>query len=237
LIFPAFTMIAESMFKHAKPVAMRVCLLGVFFIAGCADSEPAEIHEFLIRVGSRMITVGDYQKAFEIAKSAYPHNEMQSAATLQEVHLRLLSQLIEELVLLERAEELRIRVTDSELETAVSGIRKDFPEESFEQVLLEHAVSYPVWEKRLRDRLLMEKVVADELKDRISIGAEDILDYYDSRFRPAGDAGSKEDMDRIIVMRLRREKAEVVYREWMKTLKARFTIEINEKQLNGIAGG
>lgn len=220
------------MFKHTAPVAMIMCLWGIFFIAGCAESEPVGSQEFLIRVGSRTITVGEYKRAFEIAKSAYSHNEMQSPGILKEVQGRLLSQLIEELVLLERAEELEIKVTDSELETTVNDIKKDFPEESFEQVLLENAVSYPVWEKRLKERLLMGKVVAEELKDRISIGAEDILEYYDSPFRPGGDGGSKADMDRIVVMQLRRKKTEGVYREWLKTLESRFTVEINEKELN-----
>ena len=46
---------------------------------------------------------------------------------------------------------------------AAAEIKKDYPEDTFEKTLLEFAVSYESWETRLRNRLLMEKVV-DSLK-------------------------------------------------------------------------
>ena len=205
--------------------------------SGCTGSSSENDNDFLIRVGDRVITTMDFKTAFEIAKSAYPHNEMQNSSAFKAAQSRLLNQLTEELILLERAGELDISVTDSEMDAAVSRIKKDYPDEVFDQTLLEYAVSYDTWKQRLKIRLLMEKVVEQELEDHISITANDILSYYEAHYqlKPQTEQDT-EKVNKVIVEQLRKKKAEDAYRAWIKKLQDRYSIQINTEQWESIIG-
>jgi hypothetical protein len=82
----------------------------------------------------------------------------------------------------------------------------------------------------------MEKVIDEDLKHRITIEPDEILAYYDAHVRSKADDSLKPgDINEVIVMQLRRKKAENAYLAWMKTLQKEYTIEINQKQWEKIA--
>ena len=223
------------MIKGAHTLSILIgVLLFVYALAGCADSSSKQGDEYIIRIGDRVVTVLDYNKAFEIAKAAYPHNEIQDSTAVRNAKSRLLNQLSEEMIIQERAEEMGIIISDSELEKAISDIKEDYPEDTFEQVILEYAVPYDSWKKRIKTRLLMEKVIAKELEEQIVITPDDISKYYEEHgmdIEPASD--QKEDSEEInttIVKYLRREKVEQAYKPWIKNLQKKYTIELNKAQ-------
>lgn len=231
-----------TLFRHLKNELPGGCRAGwmlviiTAFWVGCTNSGSAENMDYLVRIRSSVISVGEFKKAFEIAKNAYTHNEMQNPPAYRAAQQRLLNQLTEELILIERAKDLDIQITESEIESTVADIKSDYPEGVFEKMLLEHAVSYPTWKKRLERRLLMEKVIDEELKHRITIEPNEILAYYDAHVRSKADDFPKPgDTNEVIVMQLRREKAEDAYLAWIKTLQKEYIIEINQKQWEKIA--
>ncbi len=216
-----------------------VGLLLLFFqLSGCEQKASDYGNEVLLRVGDRVVTVLDFKEAFEISKTAYAHNIRQQAEDLREAQIRLLNQLIIEMVLLERAQELEISVSDDELQKAVSEIKSDYPEGEFEQTLIESAVSYDSWRGQLKTRLTIEKVIDAELKNRITISAEDIAQHYKKNYQDQeiepDSAQSSQDINEAIVMQLRREKAEQAYNAWVEDLKAKYVIEINSEQWDEI---
>ena len=205
----------------------------LFLFSGCGEKGSGLGNEVLIRVGDRVVTVLDFNEAFEISKIAFDSTSEQ-ADDLREAQLRLLNELILEVILLERADEIGISVTDSELEKAVAAIKSDYPPGEFEETLLEFAVSYDTWESRLKTRLTMEKVIEKELENRITITPEDIAEYYKKNFQGKKDESDSTpaagDINEIIVKQLRREKAEESYQTWIEELKAKYEIEINNEQ-------
>ncbi len=214
--------------------SILICLLPT----GCEQPNSDYGNEELLRVGDRVLTVHDFNEAFEISKTAYAHNIRQQSDDLRDAQIRLLNQLIVEMLILERGEEQGISLTDDELENAVSDIKSDYPEGEFEQTLIEFAVSYDAWLSRLKTRLTVKKVVDEELKNRISISAEDISDYYKNNYQGKENESdtmpSSEDINETIVKQLRREKAEQAYTSWIEELKAIYPIEINNEQWDRI---
>lgn len=214
------------------------CLFWAFWvllwcwIAGCQKSTPGNDEEYLIRLGGRTVTLFDFNKALELCKTAYPHNDIQSREAARAIRIQLLNQLTEELVLLTRAAELNLQISDAELETAIADIREDYPEDAFEQTFLENAVSFDSWKKRLKIRLLMEKVVAKELESKVSITPEEVAAYYKENYQDEAAAGEytteTEDVNALIISNLRREKAEASYKEWIKEIQKQYKIEINQ---------
>ncbi|MDX1707352.1 MAG: SurA N-terminal domain-containing protein [Desulfobacterales bacterium] len=213
-------------------------ILGV--LAGCMNSGSNSGNEPLIRVGDRVLTVLEFNEAFEVIRSAYPQNLKDDPEDLRNAQLRLLNQLAVEMIILERAEELGLSVSDDEINKAVNDIKSDYPEDTFEKTLLKTAVSYESWEARLKNRMLMQKVIDHELNDQMVITPEDIADYYErnikTRAPEAKTSASKEDMNEMIIKFLRRQKAEQAYQIWINNLKKNYPIEIDSLQWENISG-
>jgi len=202
------------------------------FLINCGDFKSKNNGEYLIRVGDYSVTAVDFNNALEFAKTAYPHNAMQASVVNKSIRLRLFNQLIEELILLQKGKELGISVSDAEVEAAIAEIKSDYPDDLFEQTFLENAISYGVWKERMTKRLIIEKVITSELKDKIVITQEDIAEYYSENYMK--DKENPESVDdpkqvnHIIVKSIRRKKAEEGYQPWINRIKNEYTIDINK---------
>ncbi len=164
---------------------------------------------------------------------------MKGSACLREARLSLLNQLIEQMIILERAVEQNIGISDSEVEEIIAGIKKDYPEGEFDKTLLEYAISYQSWKGALKNRLLIEKVIAEELEEKVVITPESISEYYERNYeRFFLNSDSKEisaNINEFIVKHLRMEKVEEAYKDWIKELKKNYKIEINRDRWEEIA--
>jgi hypothetical protein len=229
------------MIRYSIKFISLICFLWVgYTMIGCSDVEHKQKDVYFIKLGDRIITVADFNKAFEIAKNAYPHNRIQQPDVTREARLRLIQQMSEEMILLERAEELGITMTDSQVEKALKDIKRDYPDNVFQEILLEYAIPYQSWREGLKTRLLMEKVITQELGDKIEITHDDILKYYEEHFKddntsPEATAVSK-DINNIIITILRKEKMEKAYGSWIKKLKNKYEVKINKTALEKMTG-
>ena len=227
-----------------KPFPLTIGLIAALllfgFLGSCMNTGSNPDNEPLIRVQDRILTVLDFNKAFEIAKTAYSHDLENEPEEFRNARLRLLNQLVVEMIILERAEELGISISSEEIHEAVTEIKADYPEDTFEKALLESAVSYESWEARLKNRLLMQKVVDNELKNLIVITPDDIASYYEKNYRDTDtDVESikeSKDINENIIKHLRQQKAEQAYKIWIKELKQKYSIEINSTHWEKLSG-
>lgn len=215
-------------------------VLAVYALAACSDSTSKADKEFIVRVEDQVLTVLEFNKAFEIAKAAYHHNAMQDPDILREARLRLLKQMTEEMIILKRAQELGVETTAAEVNKAIAGIKNDYPEGVFRQMLLEHAVPYKSWEQGLTRRLLIKKVVDKELAEQITITPDEISKYYAENYQGNDLTSEYENktvnINEIIIKNVRRRKLEAAYKLWIEELRKKYTIETNKVQLEKIAG-
>jgi hypothetical protein len=215
---------------------MSVIALGLCagLLWGCSDADQNRGNRVLIQVDDVIVTVSDFTQAFEILNAGSDLANDEDKQALTEARLALLNQMTEESLLLVRAYELNIQVSDEELETAVAAIKADYPEGEFEQVLLEYAVPYRFWLKRLRLRLLMDKVIDRELGAKVAITPEDIAAYYQRHYANQTDQDNPEqedgDLEASIVQQLHREKTEKAYGTWIQGLKDKYPVDINEQE-------
>jgi hypothetical protein len=224
----------RSKAKGLLRAAVCVCLLwAAFGLPGCGSDGPGDGEAYLLRSGDRKVTPREFLEALELVKTAYPDSGEPGAQGRAEARSTLLDEMAVELVLSRRADELSLSVADAELEAAVAALTADYPPGVFERTLVESAVSVETWKRRLRARLLMEKVMDADLQDAAGITAEEVADHY-SRFyrgRAAG-ADSAEGLQRLkesIVADLRRQKIEDAYGDWITRLKEKFPVEINQE--------
>ncbi|HDL08301.1 MAG TPA: hypothetical protein ENG35_06135, partial [Desulfobacteraceae bacterium] len=99
------------------------------FLSGCSgkpsDSRAEYEEQYLVRVGESTATLFDFNKALEIAETAYPYNLLQNPDIFRKIQMRTLQQIIEEKLLQETARDLNIVLSDSEVEKVVSEMKSD----------------------------------------------------------------------------------------------------------------
>jgi SurA-like N-terminal domain len=221
-------------------IAFAAAVLFFSAATGCGNKGSEKEEAYLVKVGKHILTVSDYNSALEIAKTAYPHNQVQGSDVAKSIMVRLLNQMIEEMVIMIKASELGIHISEEEMDTAVSAIREDYPEDEFEKTFLENAISFESWKNRLKARLLIEKVVREELQNKITIGPDDISNYYKANYKEdvseSNSNGDLADIDKEIIEDIRRKKAEEMYRDWIENLQKKYTIDINTKIWNKMIG-
>lgn len=215
--------------------------------SGCGPGGGGEAEEYLIRSGDRNVTSRAFLEALELVKTAYPHSVEPGTTGTAEARSNLLDEMAVELVLSRRAEELGLSVTDTELDAAVAAVTADYPPGVFERTLVESAVKVDTWKQRLRARLLIERVMDADLQAVAGITAEEVADHYSRYYRGRAAAADTEELfqqlKESIVADLRRQKIEAAYGDWIKRLKEKFPVEINQDEWSrlqsppGAAGG
>lgn len=90
-----------------------------------------------------------------------------------------LDQVIERKILVQEARRLGIRVSQEELNQAISEIKKDYPGEGFGEKLGLKGMTLEEWKARLEEKLLAEKMIRNALYYRGEIDEKEALRYYE----------------------------------------------------------
>jgi len=230
-----------------KLFCIAIFLIIFISISGCSISDDAlqteSSDEYLIQVNDRIVTVCGFKHDFGIIESLYPYNSLQDTEFTNNAMSNFLNQLVDEMVLAERAEELNINIAADDLEKVVFDIKKDYPDNQFENIFFENAISYKFWKNSIKSRLLMEKVIEKDLGEKVVILPEDITEYYEKYFKAKKvetDLKKTEsnlesnDINKKIVKHLRRKKMEDGYNSWIGDLKKKYNIKVNMIEWNKI---
>jgi len=222
-----------------KIIKIFYILLLLFIQISCFDS--FEQNTTIIRAGKSIVTIDEFNNAFEISKTAYPPENLKDPIIYKKARLHLLEQMAEEIIIVERARELDIQISDQELEAEIQEIKADYPDNFFEQTFVDQAISYDIWKKRLKNRLLIEKTTDIELEKDIEVSNEDIEFFYqkyknhdiepdpEHPLKPTDNNNTNEpDLNKIKGF-IKKEKAQKLYKNWIKDLKQKYGLYINVK--------
>jgi len=227
-----------------------VLLFVVITTFGCNKPEKEQESQFLLKTSFVTITGSDFSEELELKIAAYPYNIKENLAEYNKMIIFLVSSLSEESLILSSAIEKGVTITDQEFETAEKELKKDYPKDSFEQMLLKNAISYSFWRKRFKKTLIMDKLIDQELKQKIVITPEDIVEFYKkhtlektnkSANKSSDNSSSKPDNKTLLlnkidnenelVSRLRMQKTQDGYKQWIQNIEKEYPIEINKNLL------
>ncbi len=159
-----------------RSLAIFLLILVTF---GCTQNEKETRNkETLIKVDTLAVSLAEFNDAFELSQMISEQPQPSDPLSEQTARLHFLRQLLEEMIILRRAEELNLTVSAQELEKEIDKVRKDYPDDSFDEIFLKKAISYDHWKEKIRKRLLVKKVIKTDLVQDISIPAEEIKSYY-----------------------------------------------------------
>ena len=146
-------------------------------LTSCQRELPPDI---LAEVDGDRITVAEFIEKFSSLVEDYPSpSPSQEHEALGQLKGALLDQLIEKRLMLHEARKMGITVTDEELQEAFDSIKKGYPEGGFEEVVKGGEIPLPQWRERLRQRLLIEKVIQHASKVASPIDGPVLKRYYE----------------------------------------------------------
>jgi peptidyl-prolyl cis-trans isomerase SurA len=135
------------------------------------------------QVGGDVMATVDGRK---ILKSDLDYYENQFAAGQQKptgeqamaLRLNILNQMIEDEILMRRAEKLGLLATDEEVDRKFNEIKSPFSQEDFERQLKDKKITLSDFKRDIRRSITREKVLNKEVSSKINVTDQDIADYY-----------------------------------------------------------
>ncbi len=148
-------------------------LLGIAVLLGCKTSPPPDA---AATVNNRAISNADLTKAY---RSQYPTtaegtNEDQTMFQ----RLEVLRSLIDNEIMLQRAEKSGLMATDADVETKLNEFRTPYTKEQFEQQLKDRGITLDDLKTQLRKELSIQKLLNKEITSRINITDSDVSGFY-----------------------------------------------------------
>ena len=124
------------------------------------------------------ITLEDFNSLYKdiIASFGIKDNTEQ----LNSIKRDLLNQLIERRLLLHEAQANNILVNDAELNEAIERIKADYPKDKFEEILKAENLTYDKWKARLREDLVIKKVLTAVVDSQIAASDAEIKKYFNT---------------------------------------------------------
>lgn len=92
--------------------------------------------------------------------------------------LEILRQLIETEIMSQKAEELKLKPTDSEIDAQLKTLKGDATDEAFKKTLADRGISELDLRREVSQNLMMQKVVENQVGSKINVTDEEITKFY-----------------------------------------------------------
>jgi len=143
------------------------------------------VESIVVRVGDRIITRSMYERRLrdifaEADQSGIPADQI--ATRKKELRRNLVDDLINELLIKDRADRLNITVSDAEIKDAIARLKQQYgitTDAQFDESLKKSGLTRAEMETRLRDTLVTNKVFARELRNREDLDDHELRERYD----------------------------------------------------------
>jgi foldase protein PrsA len=157
-------------------ISLFFCLFLPFTLSACSPTAESN-KTVVIRVGDRVVTVGDIKREVHIASV---ENNVPQKAVWSSVN-ELVNRIVDDALVLEYGEKNGIFLNEIELEKAIQNIVKDYPENSFNEMLLSRCIDYNEWKERFSEHLLIKEIVKEQTASLPPISYHAIKSYYQER--------------------------------------------------------
>ena len=164
--------------KRGPSAAITATLAGMLilllFSAACKTSK--DNTGAMATVNGRKITGTEVDKYFNNQTADAPQKPTDEQADT--LRLNILKQLIDNEILMQRAEKLGLLATDDEVNSKLAEIKAPFSQEDFDKRLATRNITLADFKADLRRSITVDKVLNKEITSKINISDQDITAYY-----------------------------------------------------------
>src|SRR5881296_1560650 len=151
--------------------------IGFLLVISAACSRPVS-DDVAASVDGRKIYRADVDKYYQNQTAGSDQQPVGEQAT--SLRLSILRELIDNEILMRRAEKLGLLATDEDVERKLNEIRSPYTKEEFDARLKEKKITLDDFKRDLRRSLTVDKVINKEVTSKINVSDQDISNYYNA---------------------------------------------------------
>jgi peptidyl-prolyl cis-trans isomerase SurA len=164
-----------TLFGRHVSIPVTLLIVAVLFpLAGCKQEHRADV---VATVNSHAIMKFEMEKAYEQQLSAQ-QQQFPSEDQADSLRLNVLSALIDEEIVQQRAAEMNLTATDEEINTKLAEMKARYSEDQFNQQLAANHTTLEEVKHDLRRSLTQNKLLNKEINSKITITDADVANYY-----------------------------------------------------------
>jgi len=131
-------------------------------------------------VNDAIITTQQLDAALAQEQRSNPALKNASGAKLDEIRRQLLDRLIEEELLRQRIAELKLTVSDAEVDDAIADIQQqnNLTRQQLIAALKQQGMDFDTYRRNMHDQILRFKLIGREVQEKVDVSNSAIRDYY-----------------------------------------------------------
>ena len=157
----------------ARLATLLAAAVSLAAMLGCKSQVSGDV---MAAVDGRKIFRSDVDKYYENQVASAQQAPAGEQATI--LRLNILRQLIDDEMVMRRAEKLGLLATEEEVDRKLNEIKSPYTQEEFDQRLKEKKISLDDFKRDIRRSITVEKVMNKEVSSKINVTDQDINDYF-----------------------------------------------------------
>ena len=145
-------------------------------LAGCRASQRSA--DVLAKVNGKPILRSEVDTYYRSQTAESPQQPSSEQAT--SLRLNILKELINQELMMQRAQKLGLLATDEEVDSKLAEMKAPYTQEEFDKRLKERGITLDDFKRDLRRNLTITKVINKEVTSKITISDADISSYYNA---------------------------------------------------------
>jgi peptidyl-prolyl cis-trans isomerase SurA len=156
-----------------KFAILSAIAIGTIVLTGCRKTPPANV---AATVNGRPITYADVDKQFQMQFAGAQDRPNDDQVAIQK--LEIVRGLIDNEILLQRAEKLSLMATDADVEARFNELKAPYTKEEFQRQLDMRKISVDDMKAQIRRDLSVNKLLNKDIASNITITDKEIADFY-----------------------------------------------------------
>lgn len=165
--------------RHFGLIVISIAMLAAALVSSSCGSKKGG-SDVLAKVNGRKILSGEVDKYYRNQTAGAPDGQQPSGEQATSLRLSILKELIDNEILMQRAEKLALLATDDEVDRKLNEIKAPYSQEDFDKRLKERNITIDDFKRDLRRSITIDKVMNKEITSKINISDTDISTYYNA---------------------------------------------------------
>ncbi|MGO9168486.1 MAG: SurA N-terminal domain-containing protein [Candidatus Sulfotelmatobacter sp.] len=157
----------------ARLAALMATAVLLAALLGCKSQVSGDV---MATVDGRKIFRSDVDKYYENSVASAQQPPTGEQATI--LRLNILRQMIEDEMVMRRAEKLGLLATEEEVDRKLNEIKSPYTQEEFDQRLKEKKITLEDFKRDIRRSITVDKVMNKEVASKINVTDQDINGYF-----------------------------------------------------------
>ena len=161
------------------------CVILVWAVSPVIPGQAKTVDRIIAKVNEKIITQSELEERVFVRMMGLQKANVQPMPTQEEVMYEELERMIEERLLIDAGRKLRLDVGEANVTKAIDEIKRNngLSDEDLERMLQAESKSMEEYRGKIYDQILVSRVVAFEVRKRITVSKEEIEKYYNQHLK------------------------------------------------------